>query len=302
MFSVLKGRKIKLITLQSKIKGALYGFAIGDAMGATTEFMNEDEIYIKHGKVTDIIGGGWLRLKAGEITDDTEMMLAVCEAIQYIMVQSEGNNMLLQTVDIFLNRCCKNFSDWFNKKPIDVGGTCRRVLSQCQGADFTYWHKVADDPQSLGNGSLMRTLPCILSGYGFGPALLQGRLTHNNRICDMVINSYYSQMESLLYEGKFRNSASWDPHQPTGHVINTYENALYWVQTTDCLEDAIISAVNHGGDADTIAAITGSMAGALYGFEAIPERWIEQLNPFTKIQLDKYSKIFEKVNKKVCTK
>ena len=76
---------------------------------------------------------------------------------------------------------------------------------------------------------------------------------------------------------------------------------MYWVQTTDCLEDAIISAVNHGGDADTIAAITGSLAGALYGYEAIPERWINKLRPDVKKELDKYSKIFEKVNKRVCT-
>ena len=48
--------------LESKIKGALYGFAIGDAMGATTEFMTKESIKKKYGKVTDIIGGGWLNL------------------------------------------------------------------------------------------------------------------------------------------------------------------------------------------------------------------------------------------------
>ena len=47
-------------SLQSKIKGALYGFAIGDAMGATTEFMSEDSIKAKYGKVKNIIGGGWV--------------------------------------------------------------------------------------------------------------------------------------------------------------------------------------------------------------------------------------------------
>lgn len=51
--------------LHNKVLGSLLGFAIGDAMGATTEFMTQDEISHKYGKVNDIIGGGWLNLKAG---------------------------------------------------------------------------------------------------------------------------------------------------------------------------------------------------------------------------------------------
>ena len=89
--------------------------------------------------------------------------------------------------------------------------------------------------------------------------------------------------------------------EPTGHVINTLNNALYWVQHTDTFEESIIGAVNHGGDADTIAAITGSLSGALYGFDAIPQRWINQLDADVKSKLDHYAKLFEKINKKVCT-
>ena len=68
--------------IKSKIKGALYGFAIGDAMGATTEFMTRSEIADKYGAVTNIIGGGWLHLEPGQVTDDTQMMLCVCDAIK----------------------------------------------------------------------------------------------------------------------------------------------------------------------------------------------------------------------------
>lgn len=53
-----------------KVKGALYGFAIGDSMGATNEFKTKEQIEYE-GKVTDLIGGGWLNLNAGEVTDDT---------------------------------------------------------------------------------------------------------------------------------------------------------------------------------------------------------------------------------------
>lgn len=44
---------------KNKIAGAVYGFAIGDAMGATTEFMTHEQIRKVYGKVTNIIGGGW---------------------------------------------------------------------------------------------------------------------------------------------------------------------------------------------------------------------------------------------------
>lgn len=93
--------------------------------------------------------------------------------------------------------------------------------------------------------------------------------------------------------------------EPTGHVGKTLNNALYWVQNTNTFEDAIINPVNHGGDADTIAAITGSLAGALYGYDAIPQKWIEQLDLKVKADLDRYTELFikllEKNIKKVCT-
>lgn len=290
-----------MVKLESKIKGALYGFAIGDAMGATTEFMNEEQIKKKYGRVSDIIGGGWLSIHPGNVTDDTELMLCVCEAIAHTnnSVFDEDNFFIKQ--EVFLERCCENFSMWYRSNPIDIGNACRRVMSTCHTSKNPKdWSKVADDPQSLGNGSLMRTLPVALANFGLNPALSQGRLTHNNLICNAGIEMYYKNLEGLLYNNCFRNVSN-RPIEPTGHIYNTIENALFWAQWAPGLEEAIIGAVNHGGDADTIAAITGSLVGALYGYEAIPERWIEQLNPKVKKMLDIYTKLFEKINKRVCT-
>ena len=67
--------------IKNKIAGAIYGFAIGDAMGATTEFMNHAQIKKQYGQVTDIIGGGWLNLEAGKTTDDTQMTICVMDAL-----------------------------------------------------------------------------------------------------------------------------------------------------------------------------------------------------------------------------
>ena len=282
-------------TIQSKIKGALYTFAIGDAMGATTEFMEEIQIKMRYGEVRDIKGGGWLGLRAGEVTDDTQMTMCVCEAIAKCPNDEEK----------MLDRCCANFVDWYNSDPVDIGGCCRRVISNCAPYKcHKTWQTFAEDSESLGNGSLMRTMPIVLAGLSEDLAISQGQLTHNNILCDTAISIYYMNLKKLLYYDTFRNKAT-GLTEPTGHVLKTLNNSLYWVQNTNNLEDAIINAVNHGGDADTIAAITGSLAGALYGYEAIPTRWIEQLDPKVKADLDRYTELFIKLLKKnvkkVCT-
>ncbi|MCK7473978.1 MAG: ADP-ribosylglycohydrolase family protein [Rhodopseudomonas palustris] len=60
-------------SLEDRALAAYLGFAIGDALGATVEFMTKGEIAAQYGIHRDIIGGGWLKLKPGQITDDTEM-------------------------------------------------------------------------------------------------------------------------------------------------------------------------------------------------------------------------------------
>lgn len=282
-------------SLENKIKGALYGFAIGDAMGATTEFMTSESIKKKYGQVTDIIGGGWLNLKPGEVTDDTQMMLCVCEAIEH------AHKFGINEEENMLDRCCENFVKWYNSNPKDIGNCCRQVISSCaKHIYYEYWQVFAKNPQSLGNGSLMRTLPMILSGQSEDLAISQGRLTHNNIVCDAIIDIYCKNINKLICKGEFHSVAD-DLVSPEGHVIKTLNNAIYWSQKTNSLEEAIISAVNHGGDADTIAGITGSLVGALYGYEAIPQRWIDQLDAKVKKDLDKYAKLFEKLYEKVCT-
>ena len=204
-----------MISIQSKIKGALYGFAIGDAMGATTEFMSASEIKRVYGQLDQIIGGGWLRLKPGEITDDTQMTLCVCEAIERF-----PNN-----TDLMLNRCCENFTNWYLSNPPDVGGACRRaIVNNKYTNNHKKWLKATYDPESLGNGSLMRTMPIVLSGLGVQAALSQGRLTHNNQTCDVFIEAYYQVLDDILKD----KDQQFSPilMEPTGHIYNTYSNEI----------------------------------------------------------------------------
>lgn len=259
--------------MRNKIAGAIYGFAIGDAMGATTEFMDAKQIKRKYGQVTDIIGGGWLDLEPGEITDDTQMTICVMNAI---MSQPE-------TTDKFIACCEKNFVLWMNSRPKDIGAQCARAIN-----DLMFGKKTHLDVQALGNGSLMRAMPLAVLGLPFWN-IMQGRITHNNQICSDFILGYSGLIQDYLNDrltDKYVNKMK-SLLEPTGYIVNTFNNSVYWSRK-DSFEEAIIGAVNHGGDADTIAAIAGSLAGAKFGYDAIPERWIDQLDPDVKNTLEKY--------------
>lgn len=255
---------------KNKIAGAVYGFAIGDAMGATTEFMSANQIKVTFGKVDNIIGGGWLGLISGEVTDDTQMSMCVMDAIM---------NSTAYGFDKYL---ADKFSKWLNSGPKDVGGQCAKGIRHYQMTG----EPIAEyDDQALGNGSLMRALPCALMGPDYNSFNeLQGRLTHNNQECSQIILEYsrliQSYLDNNLYGIKIKSLL-----EPSGYIRNTFNNSIYW-SNQDTFEECIVGAVNDGGDADTIAAIAGGLAGARFGYDAIPKRWICQLNTDVKTNLN----------------
>lgn len=268
----------------NKIKGALYGFAIGDAMGATTEFADEYDIRRRYGRVDHIIGGGWLNLEPGQVTDDTEMTLCVAQAY----VDSGGYT------DQFLTYCAQNFVDWLDSGPKDVGNSCRTAISENRKhsnpytwMDKNYQRQLLSNRKDLGNGALMRCLFPILCG-DIGAAIAQAKLTHNNGLNDRMITVYALKVKAAL-QGEPPAKYTGYVCDPTGHISDTLENVVYWAGSTDNFRDSIIGPVNRGGDADTIAAITGGLTGAYYGYDAIPAEWISALDPKIRHQLDYYA-------------
>ena len=263
-----------------KIKGALYGFAIGDAMGATTEFMNKEEIKKEYGEVTDILGGGWLNLQPGGVTDDTQMSMCVMDAL---MAFKDGKYSRLEH---FTKAIADNFVKWYKSNPPDVGNQCREGILKYMRTGKLKGDRIES---ALGNGGLMRAMPCAL----FQSVCLnvdQNNITHNNSICEEIIIAYHTMMRKLL-KGEtdkriFRTDYNFTLCSPTGCVINTFANATHWVINTDTFRDAILRPVNHGGDTDTIAAITGSLAGCLYGYDNIPKEWIDKLDKEVTKKLD----------------
>ncbi|KAF1084758.1 ADP-ribosyl-(dinitrogen reductase) glycohydrolase [Sporotomaculum syntrophicum] len=133
-----------------KIKGGLYGVAVGDALGATLEFMDQQQIKQKYVQLRDIVGGGWLNLAPGEWTDDTEMTLAVAEGVlmdPYAPISHVG----------------ERFLEWLNTNPSDVGNTIS--AAHLEYLNLKDWHMAAlrihdKGMQTAGNGALMRNTPC----------------------------------------------------------------------------------------------------------------------------------------------
>ncbi len=136
--------------LAQRANAAMLGVALGDALGATLEFMTPAEIRAQYGEHREITGGGWLRVKPGQITDDTGMMLALADAIH----ACDGKIEALA--------CAKAFDTWMRNKPIDIGNTVRRGIAHFR---TTGEPTVKRSEEAAGNGALMRCLPVALATY-----------------------------------------------------------------------------------------------------------------------------------------
>ena len=69
----------------------------------------------------------------------------------------------------------------------------------------------------------------------------------------------------------------------SGWAVSTLQAALWAFNITETFADGLITAVNLGGDADTIGAVYGQIAGAYYGFDAIPERWVKAVKTWKEV-------------------
>ena len=257
--------------LKNHVAGAVYGFAIGDSVGATTEFMSKDEIRSKYGEVTKQLGGGWLNIDPGEVTDDTQMMLCVMDALMKYP----------DDVDRFKHECASNFVKWLSTCPKDVGCTCREGIKFFKETG----HYVEQDESKLGNGSLMRYLPCAIIGLDeFNIA--QGEITHPSSMCASLIQMTSEALRKSMM-GEYTNCDFKGPQNPSGKVTNTFANAM-WYASHGNFNSTLRGAVNDGGDADTIAAIACSLAGARVGLSSIDPKLIAPLSIDVKKQLGKF--------------
>lgn len=270
-------------TITDRALGAYLGFAIGDALGATVEFLTPGEIARDYGVHARMIGGGWLKLKPGQVTDDTEMALCIGRAI----LRARGWS---------LKEVCDEFATWLKKVPIDVGNTTRRGIRRYI-VDGTMVAPQSDGDG--GNGAAIRNLPVAIATLGSDEkfeawTLQQCHVTHNHRLSDAAALALGRMMRRLVLGGgvaaaREEARALIEKHREfrfdrfkgpcTGYIVDTVRTVLQQYFLTDSVRSCVVQTVNAGGDADSAGALAGMLSGATYGARSLPQPWLKRLDP-----------------------
>ncbi len=269
--------------LVNRACGAMLGLAIGDALGATVEFMTAREIAARYGSHDRIRGGGWLRLPPGQVTDDTTMSFALAEAC----LDAGG----VPTAAA----CADAFDAWMRAKPVDIGNTVRRGIVR-----WRLHGSVAAEPSNdAGNGATMRCLPVALATFGAEPhtvrdaTLAQARVTHHNPLTDAATLCVVDMVQVALAGGgigavlaRAHALVAAQPRfafrgrrceNPSGFIVDTMRAVLQAIDGNDGFAAVLVDVVNRGGDADTTGAIAGMIMGALVGETGLPPDWRRQV-------------------------
>lgn len=283
------GRPLPKSAAEGRAIAAYLGLAIGDALGATVEFLTPKEIRHQYGVHEEITGGGWLRLKPGQVTDDTTMALALGESI-------------LATGKVDGHAAATAFDAWMRAKPVDIGNTVRRNLITFRKTGNP---EAPASEHDAGNGAAMRVLPVALACFGHSAEAIgaavraQGHVTHHNDLSDAASETLVFMVQDFLagrdpvdvltrhtqaLTARFPAFATRGKRRenPSGYVVETLQAVFQSLADTEDFSACLIDVVNRGGDADTTGAIAGMLAGARYGLEAIPTRWLQALDPQTR--------------------
>ena len=283
-----------MAAVRERAIGSLLGLAVGDALGTTLEFSPRDS----KPRITEIVGGGPFGLEPGQWTDDTSMALAVADS-------------LLSCGELDEQDLMTRFVSWMdegayssNGRCFDIGNTVRAALTRFKQTG----NPVAGstDPHSAGNGSLMRLAPVAIRYWDAqaarrDAAARQSRTTHGaaeavngciafaDMLADAIVGKPRSEVLrdrsneppyageiAAIMAGSWRCKARQEVRS-SGYVVNSLDAAIWCIARTGTFAEAIVLAANLGEDADTVAAITGQLAGALYGYKAIPNEWLSQL-------------------------
>lgn len=295
------------MTKLKNINAALFGVAVGDALGVPVEFKSRESI--SNNPVTDMIGYGTYNLPAGTWSDDSSLTFCLAEAL---------------TQNFSLNTIGQNFVKWYYENywtphgnVFDIGIATQKAISRLAKGENPELAGGFEESEN-GNGSLMRILPLLFfimdkpinERYFITKSV--SSITHGH-IRSIIACFYYLEFAKQILEGKdkfeiyrnlqtkilnYLNSLSINPSelalfdrllngniqnldedqiQSSGYVLHTLESSIWCLLTTNNYKEAVLKAVNLGSDTDTTAAVTGGLAGLLYGFENIPKEWILQI-------------------------
>jgi ADP-ribosyl-[dinitrogen reductase] hydrolase len=277
--------------IRDRAMGSLLGLALGDAVGTTLEFKTRDTAPL----LTDMIGGGPFRLTAGQWTDDTATALALADSLS-------------ASADLDAADLMQRFSEWRSNGAYSCTGSCFDIGLTTSEA-ISRWQATGDpvagskDPNTAGNGSLMRLAPVVIRHHRNrlklrDIAARQSRVTHAARdavdacvaYADLMADAIegaprtdvlraregYSGEVGRILQGGWRG-AHRNRIPSSGYVIHSLEAALWSIGSSGDYRGSVLRAANLAHDADTTAAIAGQLSGALCGASHLPEPWLAKL-------------------------
>lgn len=271
--------------------GCLVGLAIGDALGTTLEFQPRGSA-----EILGMQGGGVFNLNPGEWTDDTSM--ALCLGETYLSEQSYSTNEFMNS----MVRWLRYGHNSHNGRCFDIGNTTRFAIESFQHEGSSW--KGNSGVNTAGNAPAIRLAPVAIfrrnSFYEtFRDADMQASATHraqesiaatqllsrqlhvalNGSGKDEVVKPHILPLPPKpmqINAGTYKNKSRAEI-KSSGYIIDTLEAALWSVWNTDNFKDALLLAVNLADDADSVGAVAGQLAGALYGYSSIPKEWLDTL-------------------------
>ena len=301
------------LTNDDCIRGSLFGFFVGDALGVPVEFLGRETL--QKNKISDMEAYGTHNQPKGTWSDDSSMVIATMDS-------------LINERKINYNDIMNKFSEWYiNGKytpfgqVFDIGNATAVALNKYKNNKNDYKCGSAD-VYSNGNGSLMRILPISLylsynndSMYDVISNISSMTHAHIYSIFSCVIysvfvNEYlknksilkaYTNMQKIIKNildnesnsnignlDELKNvfnrliyndisKYSEKDIKSSGYVIDTLEACFWCLLTTNNYTDSVLKAVNLGDDTDTVTALTGGLAGLVYGYNNIPTKWIHSL-------------------------
>ena len=261
-------------SLRERFVGALLGLAVGDAVGAATQFRRPGSFT----PVGDLIGGGPFALPRGAWSDDTAMALCLADSL----LAYDGFDARDQV---------ERYKRWQREGYLSATGQCLGItVSTARALAMAQWRRQlfsgSHVPHQLDPEPLSRVAPVVMFFFAVEEEAVQLASDAARTTCQApAVLAACRDLASALFQAlsgqpkaRILASVSAVPARPRiGSVTEALAIALEAFGATDNFRDAVLHAANHGGNSDVAAAACGQLAGALYGASSIPAPWRECL-------------------------
>jgi ADP-ribosyl-[dinitrogen reductase] hydrolase len=293
-------------TEAERARGCLRGLACGDALGRPVEFKSADRIEREHGTVTEMLADGTHGQPAGTITDDTDLALCIAESL----VANDGfdpDDVATRFVgwldggpfDVGLMtseaiRKLRNGTDpedagqlvWESRPEGSNAGN--GSVMRCAPHAIAFRHdddtleRVSRDSSAITHADPRCTWGCVILNRTIARLLrddadpLGSAIGTSTGAPEELVSALRPVHEASIYRSETKVFET--PLSSTGYVVDTLQTGLCCGLIADSTEEAIVDAVNRGGDTDTVGAVAGAVAGARPDTDPLPERWLREID------------------------